>query len=59
MVVRPEGTLQEGERLFSGTGQRRKVRNLAREPRISVSVYEAENPYNSVDIRGPLSSFSV
>jgi hypothetical protein len=57
VVVRPEGTRQEGQRLFSSTAQRRKVRNLAREPRISVSVYEAENPYNSVDIRGSAELF--
>jgi PPOX class probable F420-dependent enzyme len=38
--------------LLSATSQRQKVRNLARDPRISVSVFETENPYNSVEIRG-------
>ena len=38
--------------LFSVTSVRQKARNLARDPRISVSVFETENPYNSVEIRG-------
>lgn len=38
--------------LFSTTTGRRKARNLAKDPRISVSVFETENPYNSVEIRG-------
>lgn len=38
--------------LFSSLARRRKIRNLVRDPRISVSVFEVENPYNSVDIRG-------
>jgi Pyridoxamine 5'-phosphate oxidase len=32
--------------------RRQKARNLARDPRISVSVVELENPYDSVQVRG-------
>jgi PPOX class probable F420-dependent enzyme len=38
--------------LLSTTTARQKARNLARDPRVSVSVFELENPYNSVEIRG-------
>jgi PPOX class probable F420-dependent enzyme len=38
--------------LFSTITRRQKARNLARDPRISVSVFELENPYDSVEIRG-------
>lgn len=38
--------------LFSSTDGRQKVRNLRRDPRISVSVYDLANPYSSVEIRG-------
>jgi len=38
--------------LFSTTTGRQKARNLARDPRVSVAVFETENPYNSVEIRG-------
>ncbi|WP_424886908.1 PPOX class F420-dependent oxidoreductase [Streptomyces sp. XH2] len=38
--------------LFSTTAGRQKARNLARDPRISLTVYDTENPYHSVDIRG-------
>ena len=38
--------------LFSSTTTRRKVRNLARDPRISLTVLDAANPYRSVDIQG-------
>lgn len=45
--------MREGDTvLFSTTAGRRKARNLARDPRISVSVFDFENPYNSVEIRG-------
>lgn len=32
--------------------KRRKVRNLKRDPRVSVSVYDQENPYSYVEVRG-------
>lgn len=38
--------------VFSSTARRQKVRNLARDPRISLTVFAADNPYRSVDIRG-------
>ncbi|WP_039826485.1 PPOX class F420-dependent oxidoreductase [Nocardia testacea] len=38
--------------LFSSTTTRRKVRNLARDPRIALTVADATNPYRSVDIQG-------
>lgn len=45
--------LREGETvLFSTTAGRQKVRNLVRDPRVSLTVFDTENPYQSVDIRG-------
>jgi PPOX class probable F420-dependent enzyme len=45
--------LREGDTvLLSTTKGRQKARNLARDPRVSVTVFETENPYNSVEIRG-------
>jgi PPOX class probable F420-dependent enzyme len=45
--------LREGDTvLFSTTAGRQKARNLARDPRISISVFDLDNPYNSVEIRG-------
>ncbi|WP_432084292.1 PPOX class F420-dependent oxidoreductase [Streptomyces sp. WAC 04229] len=38
--------------LFSSVDGRQKVRNLRRDPRISLSVYDLANPYTSVEIRG-------
>jgi PPOX class probable F420-dependent enzyme len=38
--------------LFTTTAGSRKGRNLARDPRISLTVIDAQNPYHSVDIRG-------
>ncbi|MER6674376.1 PPOX class F420-dependent oxidoreductase [Streptomyces sp. NPDC000983] len=38
--------------LFSSLADRQKVRNLRRDPRVSVSVYDLANPYSSVEIRG-------
>jgi PPOX class probable F420-dependent enzyme len=37
---------------FSVTVDKRKARNLLRDPRISVTVYDTANPYQSVEIRG-------
>ncbi|MFF4319556.1 PPOX class F420-dependent oxidoreductase [Streptomyces sp. NPDC001568] len=45
--------LREGDTvLFSTTAGRQKARNLARDPRISLTVFDTANPYQSVDIRG-------
>ncbi|MGV9453380.1 PPOX class F420-dependent oxidoreductase [Streptomyces sp. NPDC003635] len=38
--------------LFSSLDNRQKVRNLRRDPRISLSVFDLANPYSSVEIRG-------
>ena len=38
--------------LFSTTAGRQKARNLARDSRVSLTVFDAENSYQSVDIRG-------
>ncbi|WP_371529803.1 PPOX class F420-dependent oxidoreductase [Streptomyces sp. NBC_01283] len=38
--------------LFSSTARRQKVRNLERDPRISISVFDLANPYVSTEIRG-------
>jgi PPOX class probable F420-dependent enzyme len=38
--------------LLSTTASRLKARNIARDPRVSLSIFETTNPYSSVDIRG-------
>ena len=38
--------------LMSTTEGRRKHRNLVREPRASVTILDAEDPYNYVELRG-------
>jgi PPOX class probable F420-dependent enzyme len=38
--------------LFSTTTARRKARNIARDPRVSISIFATENPYRYVEIRG-------
>ncbi len=38
--------------LFSAIATRREVLNLARDPRISLAVFDVANPYQSVEIRG-------
>lgn len=38
--------------LFSSTDRRQKVRNLRRDPRVSLSVFDLADPYTSVEIRG-------
>ncbi|MFJ4949221.1 PPOX class F420-dependent oxidoreductase [Streptomyces sp. NPDC088760] len=38
--------------LFSSVEHRQKVRNLRRDPRISLSVFDLANPYHSAEIRG-------
>ena len=38
--------------VISTTTGRRKARNLARDPRIGLAVFDVDKPYRSVDIRG-------
>jgi PPOX class probable F420-dependent enzyme len=38
--------------LFSTTVQRQKGRNLARDPRLSMTVFDPANPYVTVELRG-------
>jgi hypothetical protein len=38
--------------LFSTTAGRQKARNLARDPRVSLTVFDTANPYQSAEIRG-------
>jgi PPOX class probable F420-dependent enzyme len=45
-------TREDDTVLFSTLATRQKARNLARDPRISVSVFALDNPYHSVEIRG-------
>ena len=60
-TVRPDGAPQasvvwikrDGDAvLFSTTAGRQKAKNIAADPRISVSVFDLANPYDSVEIRG-------
>lgn len=44
---------REGDTVvFSTRADRQKARNLRRDPRVSVSVFDTANPYRSVEIRG-------
>jgi PPOX class probable F420-dependent enzyme len=45
-------TREGGTVLFSSIDGRQKVRNLRRDPRISLTVFDLANPYTSVEIRG-------
>jgi PPOX class probable F420-dependent enzyme len=38
--------------VLSITADKQKARNLARDARVSVAVFDRENPYHSVEIRG-------
>jgi PPOX class probable F420-dependent enzyme len=60
-TLNPDGTPQtsviwvtrDGEVLiFSTLDQRRKAKNLRRDPRASVTVFAADDPYRTADIRG-------
>ncbi len=44
--------LDDGDLVFSATEDRLKVRNLRRDPRASVSITDAENPYRHTQLRG-------
>lgn len=48
--------LRDGDTLlFSALDHRQKVRNIARDPRVSVTVHDAANPYVSAALRGTAS----
>jgi PPOX class probable F420-dependent enzyme len=62
-TLNPDGTPQtsviwvarDGDVLvFTTHDQRRKARNLLRDPRASVTVFAADDPYRPADIRGPV-----
>ena len=44
--------LDDGDLVFSATEDRKKVRNLRRDPRVSVSIIDAANPYRHTQLRG-------
>lgn len=44
---------REGDAVvFSTTSTRQKARNLARDPRVSLAIFDIDNPYDVVEIRG-------
>jgi PPOX class probable F420-dependent enzyme len=60
-TIRPDGAPQtsvvwvkrDGDAvLFSTTARRQKARNLTANPRVSVSIFDLANPYDSAEIRG-------
>jgi PPOX class probable F420-dependent enzyme len=60
-TVNPDGSPQSSvmwlgrdgdDVLFSTVAGRRKHRNMLRDPRISVAVWDAEDPYSYVELRG-------
>jgi PPOX class probable F420-dependent enzyme len=44
--------LDDGVLVFSATEDRRKVRNLRRDPRVAVSITDVANPYRHTQLRG-------
>jgi PPOX class probable F420-dependent enzyme len=44
--------LDDGDLVFSATEDRKKVRNLRRDPRLSVSITDAADPYRHAQLRG-------
>ncbi|MFD0684260.1 PPOX class F420-dependent oxidoreductase [Actinomadura fibrosa] len=45
--------LRDGDTvLFSSTTGRQKTRNLVRDPRVSLTVVDAANPYRTLELRG-------
>lgn len=60
-TVNPDGSPQSsviwgkhdaGDVVFSTIRGRRKTRNIERDPRVSICVYDPENPYRYVEVRG-------
>jgi PPOX class probable F420-dependent enzyme len=44
--------LEDGRIAFFTQSQSRKARNLARDPRVAISILDEENPYRNAQIRG-------
>src|SRR5258708_28012744 len=66
-TVRPDGAPQSGLMWFAWDGQRarfshtrtrQKLRNLAYEPRVSFHLVDPDNPYRTLEIRGPVESIA-
>jgi PPOX class probable F420-dependent enzyme len=64
-TVRPDGSPQSNVMWFVWDGQRirmthtkarQKYRNLAREPRLAISIADPDNPYRFLEVRGVLES---
>lgn len=60
-TVNPDGSPQSSvvwiardgdDLLFSTTRGRRKERNLARDPRVSITLFDREDPYQYAEVRG-------
>ncbi|MFI7004279.1 PPOX class F420-dependent oxidoreductase [Nocardia sp. NPDC050175] len=60
-TTRPDGAPQvnpmwfqwDGEFIwFTHTNFRQKFKNLAHEPRVSISIYDPDNPYRYIEVRG-------
>ena len=60
-TINPDGSPQvtpvwvelDGEHIvFNSEKKRKKVQNLERDPRVSISITDPENPYHYVEVRG-------
>jgi PPOX class probable F420-dependent enzyme len=60
-TINPDGAPQSsviwakhdaGDVIFSTIRGRRKTRNMERDPRVSICVYDPANPYRHVEVRG-------
>src|ERR1043165_6814557 len=49
------GKHDAGDLVFSTIRGRRKTRNMERDPRVSVCVYDPADPYRYVEVRGTVS----
>ncbi|GAA0738130.1 PPOX class F420-dependent oxidoreductase [Dactylosporangium roseum] len=63
-TINPDGAPQSsviwakhdgGDLVFSTIRGRRKTRNMERDPRVSLCVYDPANPYRYVEVRGTVS----
>ena len=60
-TTRPDGAPQvnpmwfvwDGEHIwFTHTNKRQKYKNIESEPRVSISIFDAEQPYRYIEVRG-------